>query len=337
MRSAATATPQEPGDLIWEALGTSAVVQLTAHSDRLRARKLVERELDAIDRTCSRFRPDSDISRVNACAGRFVEVDPLLIEALEVALRAAERTDGDVDPTVGRALICAGYDRDWKLIAEGTSQPAAHCKDEEYGVQRTVTARVMAGWQTVELDPERSLVSVPRGITLDLGATAKAWVADRAAQTVHRELGCGALVSLGGDVATAGPAPKGGWRIHVTDDHRAGVDAPGQTVSILAGGLATSSTTTRRWTRDGAKMHHIIDPATGAPVRGMWRTASVAAGDCTDANIATTAALIRGHSAVSWLERLGLPARLVEHCGAVHEVGRWPTATAEDLTQRRTQ
>jgi FAD:protein FMN transferase len=315
--------------LTWEALGTSAVVQITDRDSSARAREVVEHELDAIDLACSRFRADSELSRVNSCAGRPVEVDPLLIGALRVALRAAELTDGDVDPTLGRALILAGYDRDWKLIASADSPPAN--RQETRPARPAVLARTVVGWQTIEIDPEHSLVRVPRGIQLDLGATAKAWVADRAAEAVHQELGCGALVSLGGDIATAGPAPTGGWRIHVTDDHRAGPDAPGQTVSILSGGLATSSLTARPWTRNGVNMHHIIDPSTGAPVRGMWRTASVAAANCTDANIATTAALVRDRSAVQWLKRLGLPARMVEHDGTVHDIGGWPAAGSENV------
>jgi thiamine biosynthesis lipoprotein len=328
MSPAAVASHDELDVLAWEALGTSAVVQITDRKGSAHARKIVEHELDAIDRACSRFRADSQLSRVNSCAGRLVEVDPLLIEALRVALRAAEITDGDVDPTLGHALILAGYDRDWKSIA-GADLPPENPQDVR-SARPAVLARALT-WQTVEIDAERSLVRVPRGIQIDLGATAKAWVADRAAEAVHRDLGCGALVSLGGDIATAGPAPTGGWRIHVTDDHRAGAEAPGQTVSIISGGLATSSVTARRWARNGVNMHHIIDPATGAPVRGMWRTASVAAANCTDANIAATAAFVRDRSAVEWLAQLGLPARLVEHHGAVHEVGGWPAGPSQTL------
>jgi thiamine biosynthesis lipoprotein len=115
-----------------------------------------------------------------------------------------------------------------------------------------------------------------------------------------------------------------GWRIHVTDDHRSGPDAPGQTISIAAGGLATSSTTVRRWRHDGRTMHHIIDPSTGGPVVDVWRTVSVAAIDCADANIAATAAIVRGSRAPEWLAGLRLPARLVGRDGDVLRVGSWP-------------
>ena len=122
----------------------------------------------------------------------------------------------------------------------------------------------------------------------------------------------------------SGPAPAGGWRIRVTDDHRSDPSAPGQTVSIPSGGLATSSTAVRRWSHAGRTMHHIIDPATGEPARATWRTVSAAAASCADANIATTAALVRGAPALDWLAELGLPARLVAEDGRVQVVGDWP-------------
>ncbi|HEY2767127.1 MAG TPA: FAD:protein FMN transferase [Solirubrobacteraceae bacterium] len=322
----------------WEALGTSVVVRVTDPAQLAQARALVEAELAVIDSACSRFREDSDIARVNAHAGgRAIPVAPLLIEALEVALRAAELTDGDVDPTVGAALMRAGYDRDWRLL-----DPPPPDADPALRSAPVVHARLRSGWRAIRLDRVRRTVRVPSGIALDLGASAKAWAADRAAGRMRETCQCGVLVSLGGDIATAGPAPAEGWGIHVTDDHRAGPDAPGQTIAISSGGLATSSTATRRWRKGAATMHHIIDPATGAPAVGLWRTVSVAAANCTDANIASTAALVRGDSdAAVWLACLGLPARLVDHSGGVLCVGEWPAAKplagpAEPVAPRHT-
>jgi len=309
----------------WEALGTSVVLLVDDPGALARARAIVERELRAIDRACSRFRPDSDLQRVNAGAGRFVGVDPLLIEAIEVALRAAVLTDGDVDPTVGNALILAGYDRDWTLL-EGPKPGQGFAA---VAPPPAITARVTPGWRAIELDRERSAIRVPTGVRLDLGATAKAWVADRAAAAVHGATGAGSLISLGGDIATAGAAPEEGWRIYVTDDHRRVPGEQGQTISIRAGGIATSSTTARRWRHEGRTQHHIIDPATGAPVAPSWRTVSVAAETCLDANIASTAALIRADAAPAWLGQLRLPARLVSNNGAVCLVGDWPAEEGE--------
>ncbi|HEY1458151.1 MAG TPA: FAD:protein FMN transferase [Solirubrobacteraceae bacterium] len=305
----------------WQALSTTVVLRLTDPRALEEAHTIVSDLLAHLDRTCSRFRPDSDLSRVNGSRGRAVRVDPLLIEALEVALRAAELTAGEVDPTIGRALELAGYDRDWLQISERTVvQP-----------EPILAAHVRRGWQTVALDRAGSMVRVPDGIHLDLGATAKAWAADRAARAVAERTGSGVLVGLGGDISTAGTPPPGGWQIHVTDDHRDGPQAPGQRVSISDGGLATSSTAARRWVKAGKAMHHIIDPATCEPVRGGWRTVSVAARNATDANIASTAALIRAERAPQWLEQLGLPARLVAEDGGVRTTAGWPTPAKDRI------
>jgi thiamine biosynthesis lipoprotein ApbE len=322
-----SSTPSStPVSASWEALGTSAVLLVTDPGALGMARAIVEQELEQIDRACSRFRSDSDLQRVNAGAGRFVPVSELLIEAVQVALRAAELTDGDLDPTIGNALVLAGYDRDWTLLRK----PA---NGSEYVEPPRLRALVTPGWQAIEIDSERGAIRIPTGVRLDLGATAKAWVADRAAGAVHEATGAGSLLSLGGDIATAGVAPEDGWRIYVTDDHRSAQGSSGQTITIRSGAIATSSTAVRRWSHEGQTRHHIIDPATSAPVARTWRTASVAAQTCLDANIASTAALIRASRAPAWLEQLGLPARLVSNEGAVRRVHGWPVPVAESQSE----
>jgi thiamine biosynthesis lipoprotein ApbE len=304
------------GSAAWEALGTGVILRTSDSAALPAARAAVELELAGIDRACSRFRGDSELSHANAKAGRWTHTTPILLQALEVALRAAALTGGDVDPTMGRALELAGYDRDWRLLdapAAGEQPPPV------------ITVRRSRRWREIDLDRTSCAIRVPAGVSLDLGATAKAWAADGAASAALRAAGCSTLVSIGGDVATAGGAPPGGWRIRVTDDHRDPPTAPGQTVSIRSGGLATSSTAVRRWSHAGHEMHHIIDPHTGSPVRDTWRTVSVAAATCTDANIAATAALVRADAAPRWLEGMGLPARLVSEDGDVVTVGDWPT------------
>ncbi|HEV7937250.1 MAG TPA: FAD:protein FMN transferase [Solirubrobacteraceae bacterium] len=322
----------------WQALGTNVELLVSDGHTLSHAQAILERQLEELDRACSRFRDDSELMRVNAGAGRAIRVNALLIAAVEVALRAAELTDGDVDPTVGAALVLAGYDRDMQLLdCTSSATENAHARAcRPPAMAPLLRATRLCGWTAVELDRERSTVRIPRGVKLDLGATAKAWAADRAALAIHEATGCGVLVSLGGDISTAGPAPSGksrwheartGWQIHVTDDHRSGPNAPGQTISIAGGGLATSSTTVRRWRHREQMMHHIIDPASGTPADEVWRTVSVAASDCTDANIAATAAIVRGIRAPEWLAGLGLPARLVGRDSEVLTIGAWP---AED-------
>jgi FAD:protein FMN transferase len=338
MSSSATSPPIAPppprerfADANWEALGTRVVLRLTDPRALGAARAAVEHELDAIDRACSRFRADSEIARVNASAGRAVHVSPLLAEALALALGAARMTGGDVDPTVGSALVLVGYDRDWRLLDPPDEAPSEDTRPEDRPLRvptptPTVAARAVCGWRNVMFDRPAHTVRIPAGFTIDLGATAKAWAADRAAHAAALAGGCGALVGVGGDIAVSGPAPERGWAVHVTDDHRSDHRAPGQTVTIRSGGLATSSTAVRRWRHAGETMHHIIDPATGAPVRGTWRTVSVAAASCANANIATTCALVRAGAAPAWLARLGVPARLVSHTGRVYTIGAWPAA-----------
>jgi thiamine biosynthesis lipoprotein len=322
----------------WQALGTTVVLRCTDPAGPAGARAIVDRELAAIDLACSRFRPDSELSHLNAAAGRPVRASPLLIEALELAIAAARLTDGNVDPTVGRALELAGYDRDWSLLApplhELAPPPRARAPLSE-PVAPALALRSRAGWRTIELDAASRTVRIPAGVRLDLGATAKAWAADRAAAAVHAASGRGVLVALGGDVATAGAPPMGGWRIRVTDDHRSLPSAPGQTIAIRSGGLATSSTAVRRWSHEGHTMHHIIDPDTSAPACTRWKTVSVAAGDCAEANIASTAAILRDDSAVAWLAALGLPARLQERAGQVTTVGDWPAPWSDGAEARR--
>ncbi len=325
----------EPAAADWRALGTQVWLLVTDPGQLAEGRRLLEADLAAVDQACSRFRPDSELMRLGADGPgpastgpastgpastvevSTVEVSPLLAEAIAVALHAARMTDGDVDPTVADAMSALGYDRDFSLL------PAV-------GPPVRLTVRAVPGWRQVGLNEQARLLTLPRGVHLDLGATAKAWAADRAASRLAVTLGCGVLVGLGGDISVAGPPPEGGWRIRVQDitgrpeDPPAG---PAAVVAIRAGGLATSSTTARRWRRGGDVLHHILDPRTGLPAAVHWRTVSVAAASCVDANTASTAAIIRGPQALHWLSNLGLPARLVDTAGTVRTVGGWPAET----------
>ncbi|MGZ4311690.1 MAG: FAD:protein FMN transferase [Solirubrobacteraceae bacterium] len=282
----------------------------------------VRSELEAIDAAASRFRADSELSRLNALGesgGGTLTTSPLLAEAVRLAIRAADVSDGAVDPTLGAPLVTLGYDRDWRELDVIPSHAPFGAE-----VRIVVQHRRASRWPEIEVLDDPPRITVPAGVALDLGATAKALAADRASRSAHEATGGGVLVSLGGDIATCGEAPAEGWTIHVTDDHRDGSGAPGQTVSIRSGGLATSSIATRRWMHAGSPMHHILDPDSAQPVRGPWRTVSVAAETCADANIAATAAMVLGDGAPAWLARYALPARLVALDGTVHTQGGWP-------------
>jgi FAD:protein FMN transferase len=303
--------PQE--SVSFDALGSIAVVAVSDPARLGRARGSVEEVVRAFDQACSRFRPDSELCQLNQAAGQAVQVTPLLIDAVTAALRAARLTDGDVDPTIGEALIALGYDRDFADLSSAGGRTAS------------IKIVPVPGWRTVQVDPEAGTVRVPRGVQLDLGATAKALAADRAAVAAAGEAKCAVLVSLGGDMAISGPPHNDGWRVRVTDDHRADTLAPGQWITLRSGGLATSSTTARRWETDQGPAHHLVDPATSRSVSSVWRTVSVTAASCLDANIASTASIIRGERALPWLESLGLPSRLVGVDGCARHVAGWPS------------
>ena len=303
----------------WRALGTG-VRLVVVDGDLAAARDAVERVLDEVDRTYSRFRADSELVAVNAAAGTESSLSPLLTQAVAGSLVAARHSAGAVDPTIGRAIRLLGYDADFSLLA---------------GSSRTIELRAQAvpGWTTVRLDPARRTLRMPRNVELDLGSTGKGLAADLAARAalaaaVRTDRG-GVLVGLGGDIATAGQAPAGGWRILVAEDSDVPSDTPGEVVSIDGGAIATSTTTVRRWTAsNGVTAHHIIDPRTGLPADTPWRTASVVAATCEEANGASTAAIVLGEDAIDWLTAASLPSRLVRQDGSVVRVAGWPEETA---------
>jgi thiamine biosynthesis lipoprotein ApbE len=300
----------------WSALGTTAELAVSDPAALEAARTSVESVVQAIDAAASRFRADSELSRLNASAGTWFPVSELFSRALRVALDAAASSDGLVDPTVGRSLVELGYDRTYRLLPE--NGPAVR-----------LSVGSAPGWRCVELDEAGARVRIPVGVVLDLGATAKALASDIAAAAAAAVTGCGVLVSLGGDIAIVGATPPDGWPVLVTDarvgESRTGGPSPDQVVVLREGGLATSGTAARRWRRGGSQFHHLIDPRTGASATSPWRTVSVTADSCVQANVASTSSMIMGTRALAWLGQQGLPARLVSGRGSVTYVGGWPT------------
>jgi thiamine biosynthesis lipoprotein len=294
------------------ALGTTAFIATAELQALPEARRVLEEELIAVDAACSRFRADSELVLLNGSAGNAVRVSRRLLEAVRVALDVAARTGGLVDPTIGTTLRLAGYDRTF-----------AEIRLRDGRVLRPSFAPV-AGWASVALDNRRRTIRVPRGVELDLGATAKALAADQAAAVAAQTTGAGVLVSLGGDVAVAGDPPEGGWPVRIADDHAAPLDGLGPVVSITTGGLASSGTRVRRWTTAGGELHHIIDPRTARPAATPWQTVTVAAASCVDANAASTAAIVLGDEAPGWLTERRLPARLAGEHEVVATVCGWP-------------
>jgi thiamine biosynthesis lipoprotein len=294
----------------FDALGTYVHVGTTG--DLERTVELARAVLAEVDRTCSRFRNDSDLVRANRRAGRWTEVDPLLAAAVTVSLDAARASDGLVDPCLGRPLVEIGYDQDLARVLErGEARPVP-----------PASARPDA-WREVQVDPQGAIF-VPPGVELDLGATAKAWAADLLAVSLAETVGGDVLVSLGGDVRIEGSGQRA-WPVLVTE-HPDGVgdETEPALVALDGGGLATSSTAVRRWRAGGVDQHHLLDPRTGRPVAAYWRTVTATGPTCVAANVASTAAIVLGADAVPWLTARRVDARLVGADGTVRRTGVWP-------------
>jgi FAD:protein FMN transferase len=298
----------------WTALGTYVHLATGDPADLPGARRTAEHLLAEVDRTCSRFRADSDLVRANRRPGRWTSVDPLLVAAVQVAVEAAAVTDGLVEPCLGRALVSLGYDRDLHVVHR-----------RAHPVDRPPPPPQPGLWREIGLDPEGAL-RVPEGCALDLGATGKAWAADLLAAQVVDRFGAHVLVSLGGDVRIDGPdTPRPDWTVRVTEDVD---DAEGEVVAVAGGGVATSSTRARRWRTRHGVAHHVLDPRTRRPTDEHWRTVTATGPTCVAANVASTAALVLGRAAVPWLEQHAVTARLVHRDGALARTGGWPAAPA---------
>jgi thiamine biosynthesis lipoprotein len=244
-----------------------------------RAAARVERRFAREDRRFSRFREDSELTRLNRSSGSPVRVSRAFAEVLRLALEAASSSGGLFDPTVHDALVAAGYDRDFDEVlagARGALHPAVPC----------------GRWPEVVMDG--SLVRLPDGVHLDLGGVAKGWTVDRAAEDALAAGLPWVLVNAGGDLRIAGAAPV--LDVAVEEPER----PEGELVRLrlAAGALATSSVVKRSW---GPARHHVIDPRTGAPAQTELLQASVWAPTCAEAEVLATQALLQGRSAAASL------------------------------------
>jgi len=295
-----------------QAIGTTATVVVDDPAAGDAALRLLTDDLRSLDAACSRFRADSELRRLEGLGDRPVRVSALLFDALESACSVAAATAGIVDPTIGSALVDLGYDRDFAGLADlvrGDELPPA---------------APAPGWWRIGLDRDELTVTVPDGVHVDLGSTGKAFGADRSAGHIAAVLGCGVLVNLGGDVAVAGPAPAGGWGVGIASHCTTSPADADEVVALRSGGLATSGTTARIWTRGGRTLHHIVDPWTGEVAPSTWALVSAVAATCVEANGWTTAAVVWGEDAPGNLAGHGVAARLVRPDGSTLLVGAWP-------------
>jgi thiamine biosynthesis lipoprotein len=228
----------------------------------------------------SRFVRGSELDRVNAAGGSVVVVSAEFAAVLERALAAAGATDGLVDPTLGAAIVAAGYDADFDQLMP-SSEPAAPADRGSWGSVR------VAG----------RFVARPPGLLLDLNGVVKGLTVDDALELIAGD----GVVSAGGDLAT-----------------ESGVDVGlpgGGAVRLVCGGLATSGSVKRRWLRDGEWQHHLLDPRTARPADSPWAEVTVSASSCLDADVAAKAAFLLGDDGPDWLDERGLAGRFVPHGG----------------------
>ncbi|MGV8908185.1 MAG: FAD:protein FMN transferase [Propionicimonas sp.] len=292
----------------WQSLGTYVQLSVSDQDLVAAAERRARALLAAVDWACSRFREDSELNRVNAHAGTWVRVDPLLVAATVAAVEAAEHTDGIVHPLLGKVMIGLGYDRTFSELQPGRASGAR------------IEPPPLGSWRSIEW--EAGAIRIPAGTALDLGATAKAWAGDVITGTIAEEEHVNVLLSLGGDVAIArGDRSPTWWPIAIREHPDGEASAE---VALTRGGLATSSTRLRRWTVAGATHHHLLDPRTGASAQTCWRTVSATGPSATAANIATTAAVVLGDDAVRWLTEREVAARLVSQDGTVTLTPGWP-------------
>lgn len=279
------------------ALGTECILAgLSGFPSDLSA-DLFNKSLTEFDEVASRFRSDSELMTIFDGSRRDdVKVSPLLFDAISAAMFGARISNGYVDPTIAQSLVALGYDRDFHLVSHKESH------------EPSIRVVLPQGYSRVRINSHSRTVTVAEGVMFDLGATGKAFLADRIKTAIETELGQSILVNLGGDISASTLEAGRYWTINITDDCSLDPFAPGLAIGISGGGITTSSTLVRKWTVGDKVIHHIIDPFTGKPAESEFYSVTVLAGSALDANIASTGTLAMGKLGSEWLTRMRLPA-----------------------------
>ena len=265
-------------------MGTDVVVGGASAAEA----EAIERLFADWEQVFSRFRPQSELNRINADPAPVAIVSRLFASVVRDALEAAAATDGLVDPTLGGAMVAAGYDRDFALLPALDSQ--------------TPSPPVPGRWRSLRLSGR--LLARPPGTALDLNGVVKSLAVDASLELLEGD----GFVAAGGDVAARGAVAVG---------------LPGGgSLRLRSGGLATSGTTVRHWHRGGRLQHHLIDPRNGRPSTSRWDEVTVAAWSCLAADVAAKAAFLLGDDGPGWLDDRGLPGRFLEQ-GELLANDRW--------------
>ncbi len=294
-------------------MGTGARVWVHGGPDDLAAR--LEVRVEELEAAWSRFRDDSDVSRMNA-AHFPTRVGKDTIDLVRRALLASWETAGWFDPTLGLEVAAAGYDRDFTALAP-LQEGFVITVDAD---TRTLTR--VRPWRgrcaSIDVNVARSTVSIPEGVAFDPGGIGKGRAADLVAQMALDAGATSVLVDIGGDLRAAGTPPSGGWHVDVED--------PGDPTTALvtlrldAGGVATSSSVKRRWSTGDGPRHHLLDPATGTSSTSDVSTATVIATESWWAEALATAAVVAGvDQALELLRVSGATGLLVDMHGVRHD------------------
>jgi thiamine biosynthesis lipoprotein len=269
-----------------------------------KASEVVERIFEREEQRFSRFRPDSELSKVNSRAGDWVKASPAFARLTKRSVKAAKDTGGLFDPTILPALKAAGYDRDWSEVAGAGADPEiAKLRQDVRALMIKGDAKESGSWHEVEV--RGNSVRFPAGTELDFGGIAKGWTVDLAVESVRGMRW--AIVDAGGDLRIVGKTPEDGLEVAVEDPEARGVEAV--RLKMGSGALATTSVTVRSW---GPGKHHVIDPRTSLPAITGVLQASVWAPTCAQAEIWSKVALLTGPDI---LDRI--PATLVMASGEI--------------------
>ncbi len=259
--------------------------------------------IEQLERRWSRFRADSEISRLNVAAGTPVEVSADTVLLVERAIEAWRLTGGGFDPTLLDALIAAGYDRSFDQLAGTPDRP------------RTVPRLTVTRPGVTEILVQGTAVTLPEGMGFDPGGIGKGLAADLVTAELVAAGADGVCLNMGGDVCVRGSSPTGaGWTLAIEHPW---CDEPIALVGLWQGAVATSSVLRKVWTVDGQSRHHLIDPHTEQPSETDLALASVIAGDAWVAEVLAKAVLLRGSDRAFDLLDEDAAALTVDHEGNV--------------------
>jgi thiamine biosynthesis lipoprotein len=268
----------------------------------------------SVEARLSRFLPDSELCWLNNRSGRETRVSWMMFDVLGRSLGLHRETGGVFDPAVLPALECAGYDRSFEQVERIGDAVQADARGQQFSIAQ------------LRLDFQRTTVTAPAGLRIDLGGIGKGYTVDAAASVL--ESARDFLVNAGGDIFASGAGPDGdGWLVGVTEPQNSDVYV--SLVRLHDEALATSTTAVRRWQRGGRLLHHLIDPRTQKPAEPGVLSVSVVARTAVQADVyAKTALLLGPIEGPRFLERQGTPGLFLMEDGGPVSTSGWAGTSA---------